>query len=74
MSFFSAAAAVFHHVGIVIQAYKELLLSIVELQRVSDENAQALYRMLENNVCYVLEFRETMLHTLMNYHEGHSTK
>lgn len=56
------------------QAYKELLLSVVALQRVGHEDAQALYRMLENNVCYVMEFRETMLHTLMNYQEAVSTK
>lgn len=56
------------------QAYKELLLSIVALQRIGSEESQALYRKLENNVCYVLEFRETILHTLMHYHEGYNTK
>uniref|UniRef100_A0A1I8N7D7 Timeless C-terminal domain-containing protein n=1 Tax=Musca domestica TaxID=7370 RepID=A0A1I8N7D7_MUSDO len=30
--------------------------------------------MLLNNVCYVLEYRETILHLLMNYNETHSTK
>lgn len=56
------------------QAYKELLLSVVALQRVGGEDAQALYRQLENNVCYVLEFRETVVHTLVHYNEAHSTK
>lgn len=44
------------------------------LPRVGSEDAQALYRKLENNVCYVLEFRETVLHTLVHYNEAHSTK
>lgn len=57
-----------------IKAYKELLLSLVALQKIAEEDAQALYKMLENNVCYVMEFRETMLYTVMNYSESHSTK
>lgn len=39
-----------------------------------DENSQALFKMLQNNVCYVLEFRETTLHTLINYNESYNTK
>lgn len=57
-----------------LKAYKELLLSLIALQRVQAEDAQALYKMLENNVCYVMEFRETILQTMMNFDEKHSTK
>lgn len=57
-----------------MQAFKELLFSLIALQKVDDEDAKALYKMLVNNVCYVLEFRETVLYTIMNYNEAHNTK
>lgn len=56
------------------QTFKELLQSLVALQKVQDEKAKSLYEMLLNNVCYVLEYRETMLNLLMNYSETNSTK
>jgi len=52
-----------------------LLQSLLALQKLKDDNnARALFDMLLNNVCYVLEYRETVLHLLMNYNEAHSTK
>lgn len=56
------------------QAFKELLCSVIALQKVRNDDSNALYKMLLNNVCYVMEFRECVLHTLMNYNEAHSTK
>lgn len=57
-----------------LQTFKELLQSLVALQKVPDEKAKSLYEMLLNNVCYVLEYRETILHLLMSYNEANSTK
>ncbi|XP_037891579.1 protein timeless homolog [Glossina fuscipes] len=59
---------------VALQTFRELLHSLVALQKLKDNNAQALFDMLVNNVCYVLEYRETILHLLMNYNEAHSTK
>uniref|UniRef100_A0A1A9Z739 Timeless N-terminal domain-containing protein n=1 Tax=Glossina pallidipes TaxID=7398 RepID=A0A1A9Z739_GLOPL len=59
---------------VALQTFRELLHSLVALQKLKDDNAQALFDMLVNNVCYVLEYRETILHLLMNYNEAHSTK
>lgn len=56
------------------QAFKELLFSSITLQKVDDEDAKALYKLIVNNVCYVLEFRETVLYLMMNYNEAYSTK
>ncbi|XP_017487645.1 PREDICTED: protein timeless homolog, partial [Rhagoletis zephyria] len=58
---------------VAIQTFRELLLSLLALQKVKDDRALALFDMLLNNVCYVLEYRETILHLLMNYNEAHST-
>lgn len=44
------------------------------LQTLPGEDALALFRMLLNNVCYVLEFRETVLHTLTSYNENRNSK
>ncbi|XP_037944705.1 protein timeless homolog [Teleopsis dalmanni] len=57
-----------------LQTFRELLHSMLALQKLQDDNARALFDMLLNNVCYVLEYRETILHLLMNYNEAHSTK
>lgn len=59
---------------VALQTFRELLLSLLALQKVKDDRALALFNMLLNNVCYVLEYRETILHLLMNYNESHSTK
>ncbi|XP_073816308.1 circadian regulator timeout isoform X1 [Musca autumnalis] len=59
---------------VALQTFRELLHSMLALQKLKDDNAAALFDMLLNNVCYVLEYRETILHLLMNYNETHSTK
>ncbi|XP_055382504.1 protein timeless homolog [Condylostylus longicornis] len=59
---------------VAVQTFRELLLSLLALQKLKDDKAYALFDMLLNNVCYVLEYRETILHLLMNYNEAHSTK
>ncbi|KAH8336332.1 hypothetical protein KR059_001944 [Drosophila kikkawai] len=60
---------------VALLTFRELLQSLLALQRLKDDNnARALFDMLLNNVCYVLEYRETVLHLLMNYNEAHSTK
>lgn len=56
------------------QAFKELLLSLDTLRRQPDNDSQALYKMLQNNICYVIEYRETVLQILMNYNEAYNTK
>jgi timeless len=60
------------HIG--IQAYRELLLSLLVLKRLPDEASQALYSLLENNVFYVMEYREIVIHLLINFNEAQSTK
>ncbi|XP_065358652.1 protein timeless homolog [Calliphora vicina] len=59
---------------VTLLTFRELLHSLLALQKLQDDNARALFDMLLNNVCYVLEYRETILHLLMNYNEAHSTK
>ncbi|XP_070072337.1 protein timeless homolog [Drosophila takahashii] len=60
---------------VALLTFRELLQSLLALQRLKDDNnAMALFDMLLNNVGYVLEYRETVLHLLMNYNEAHSTK
>ncbi|XP_033235075.1 protein timeless homolog [Drosophila pseudoobscura] len=59
---------------VALLTFRELLQSLLALQKLKDDNARALFDMLLNNVCYVLEYRETILHLLMNYNEAHSTK
>ncbi|XP_023035402.1 protein timeless homolog [Drosophila willistoni] len=60
---------------VALLTFRELLQSLLGLQKLKDDNnARALFDMLLNNVCYVLEYRETILHLLMNYNEAHSTK
>ena len=60
--------------NIILKTFRELLQSLLALQKIQDDNAFALYDMLLNNVCYVLEYRETILHLLTNFNEAHSTK
>lgn len=47
---------------------------MVSLQHQKDEDSQAMYKMLQNNICYVIEFRETVLQLLMNYNEMYNSK
>lgn len=57
-----------------IQAYREFLhnLQVMELQE--DEDTQALLGKLKNNMFYVVEYREIVLHLLLSYNENHFTR
>ncbi|XP_031631724.1 protein timeless homolog [Contarinia nasturtii] len=59
---------------IAIQTLKELFKNLMVLQTIQNEDAAALFKLLLNNVCYVLEFRETVLHTLTSYNENRNSK
>lgn len=57
-----------------IQAYREILsnLQLMELQE--DEDTQALLGKLKNTMFYVVEYREIVLHLLLNYNENNFTR
>lgn len=59
---------------IAIKAYKEILITIIALHKSKDESCRLLYKVLVNKICYIIEYRETILHVLMNYNEMHSTR
>lgn len=60
------------HIG--VKAFRELLYSLNTLPKFKDEKSQGLYKMIQNNIFYVLEYRETMLHLIINYNTGRNTK
>lgn len=51
-----------------------MLQSLNTLQKFQDDKAKDLFAMLQNNVFYVLEYREVILHLLINYNENDSTR
>ncbi|XP_062536634.1 protein timeless homolog isoform X2 [Armigeres subalbatus] len=57
-----------------VQAYREMLHSLQALAKLPDEKAKDLFLMLQNNIFYVLEYREVVLHLLINYKETNSTR
>ncbi|XP_065094550.1 protein timeless homolog [Ochlerotatus camptorhynchus] len=59
---------------VAVQAYREMLQSLQALQKLQDEKAKDLFLMVQNNVFYVLEYREVILHLLINYKETNSTR
>lgn len=59
---------------VAVQAYREMLHSLQALQKMPDEKAKDLFLMLQNNIFYVLEYREVVLHLLINYKETNSTR
>uniref|UniRef100_A0A8D8HE95 Protein timeless homolog n=1 Tax=Culex pipiens TaxID=7175 RepID=A0A8D8HE95_CULPI len=59
---------------VAVQAYREMLQSLNTLQKFQDDKAKDLFAMLQNNVFYVLEYREVILHLLINYNENDSTR
>ncbi|XP_058811331.1 protein timeless homolog [Topomyia yanbarensis] len=59
---------------VAVQAYREMLQSLQSLQKLQDEKAKDLFLMLQNNVFYVLEYREVILHLLISYNETNSTR
>lgn len=59
---------------IAVEVYRELLLSLQTLEKIDNSKGKALFKMLQNNVFYVLEYREIVLHILINYNETFNTK
>lgn len=51
-----------------------MLHSLQALAKLPDEKAKDLFLMLQNNIFYVLEYREVVLHLLINYKETNSTR
>lgn len=60
--------------NVAVQAYREMLQSLQALQKLQDEEAKDLFLKLQNNVFYVLEYREVVLQLLINYKESNSTR
>lgn len=60
--------------NIAVKCFNELLWSMCRLNASSNEVEKALFRKLQNNVFYMLEFREMVLHLLIGYNENHSTR
>lgn len=57
-----------------LQTLKELFQNLVTLQSLPGDDAAALFKSLLNNICYVLEFRESVLHLLTSYNENRNSK
>lgn len=57
-----------------IQAYREFLMNLQVMELVEDLDTQALLAKLKNNVFYVVEYREIILHLLLSYNEIHYTR
>lgn len=57
-----------------VQAYREFLLNLQVMELQEDEDTQALLGKLKNNMFYVVEYREIVLHLLLSYNENHFTR
>lgn len=57
-----------------IQAYREFLHNLQIMELTEDEDTQALLGKLKNNMFYVVEYREIVLHLLLSYNENHFTR
>lgn len=57
-----------------IQAYREFLHSLQAMELQEDEDTQALLAKLKNNMFYVVEYREIVLHLLLAYNETYFTR
>uniref|UniRef100_A0A182TFK2 Timeless N-terminal domain-containing protein n=1 Tax=Anopheles melas TaxID=34690 RepID=A0A182TFK2_9DIPT len=57
-----------------IQTYRELLNNMHALEKVKDTAATELLSVLQNNIFYVVEYRETTLHLLTSFKEALHTK
>ncbi|XP_055524014.1 protein timeless homolog isoform X2 [Wyeomyia smithii] len=59
---------------VAVQAYREMLQSLQALQMLPDAKAKDLFLMLQNNIFYVLEYREIILHLLIGFNETNNTR
>ncbi|XP_035903529.1 protein timeless homolog isoform X1 [Anopheles stephensi] len=57
-----------------VQTYRELLNNMYALAKTNDPNASELLSVLQNNIFYVVEYRETTIHLLTNFKESVHTR
>uniref|UniRef100_A0A182QD94 Timeless N-terminal domain-containing protein n=1 Tax=Anopheles farauti TaxID=69004 RepID=A0A182QD94_9DIPT len=57
-----------------VQTYRELLYNMHALEKTLDEKAKELLSLLQNNIFYVVEYRETTIHLLTNFNQSHHTR
>ncbi|XP_049288882.1 protein timeless homolog [Anopheles funestus] len=57
-----------------VQTYRELLNNMHALEKIKDPNATELLSVLQNNIFYVVEYRETTIHLLTNFKESIHTR
>lgn len=57
-----------------IQAYREFLHNLQVMELIEDQDTQALLGKLKNNMFYVVEYREIVLHLLLSYNENNFTR
>ncbi|GAB0092876.1 Timeless [Sergentomyia squamirostris] len=55
-------------------AFRECLLTLFTMQKIEDEVTQCLFKQIQNNIFYVMEFREIIIHLLLNSKETQVTK
>lgn len=53
-----------------LRAYKELLNTLLTMERSSDQSVIESAKVLKSNIFYVLEYREFILNTFLNYDEN----
>ncbi len=57
-----------------VQAYREILFTMQVMQQMEEEAARDLFQILQNNIFYVVEYREIILQLLLNFNENMNTK
>uniref|UniRef100_A0A182MAX0 Timeless N-terminal domain-containing protein n=1 Tax=Anopheles culicifacies TaxID=139723 RepID=A0A182MAX0_9DIPT len=57
-----------------VQTYRELLNNMYALEKTKDPTATELLSVLQNNIFYVVEYRETTIHLLTNFKESIHTR
>uniref|UniRef100_A0AAG5CUZ1 Timeless N-terminal domain-containing protein n=1 Tax=Anopheles atroparvus TaxID=41427 RepID=A0AAG5CUZ1_ANOAO len=59
---------------IAVQTYRELLNNLQTLEKKQEPNARELLSVLQNNIFYVVEYRETVVHLLKDFNETHHSR
>lgn len=57
-----------------VEAYREMLCSMQVLELQNDDSCKALFSVMQNNVFYIVEYREVLLHLLLSFNESCNTK
>uniref|UniRef100_A0A1B0DMD7 Timeless N-terminal domain-containing protein n=1 Tax=Phlebotomus papatasi TaxID=29031 RepID=A0A1B0DMD7_PHLPP len=55
-------------------AFRECLLTLCTMQKINDDVNQCLFKKIQHNIFYVMEFREIVLHLMLNFKETQVTK